>query len=300
MSDTPKIDRVLKLMKLMTGNVNYTVDELAKRLNTSSRTIYRYIESFSDAGFVVLHSGNVYSLGKDSKHFKQISQLIHFTDEEAYIVNQLIDAIDDNNMIKQNLRNKLCSVYNCTAIADTIVKGQNAINVNAVIEAITNEKQVVLKNYHSAHTGKIRDRVVEPFGFTTNYVQIWCYDTEAKTNKLFKTSRVESVEILNEAWQHKADHKEGYIDIFRFTGFETHPVKLKLGVLAHSLLIEEYPLAERDIIRVEGDPEHWILDTQVCGYVGVGRFVIGLRNDITIIDTPELEEYIENYKAQYL
>ena len=120
--DQPKIERVLRLMKLLTGNLNYTIEELAERLGTSPRSVYRYIETFKEAGFVVHKlEGGVYRLGKESRYFKDISQLIHFTDEEAYIVNQLIEALDNTNVIKQNLRKKLTSVYNCTSLAECVV-----------------------------------------------------------------------------------------------------------------------------------------------------------------------------------
>lgn len=289
--DQPKVERLLRLMKLMTGNVNYTVNDLAERLGTTYRSIYRYIETFKDAGFVVHKlDGGVYKLGKESPYFKDISQLVHFTDEEAHIVNRLIDGLDDTNMLKQNLRKKLTSVYNCTAVANCIVKGANAQNVNHLVEAISEQRQVVLKGYASSHTGVVRDRVVEPFGFTTNYVQVWCYEPESGMNKLFKTARIGSVEILSEEWQHAEDHNRGYIDIFRMTGFELQRVKLELGMLARNLLVEEYPLAERDI-KPFGDGR-WLLDTEVCNYVGVGRFVMGLMDDIRIVESPEFEAYI--------
>lgn len=289
--DQPKVERLLRLMKLMTGNVNYTVNDLAERLGTTYRSIYRYIETFKDAGFVVHKlDGGVYKLGKESPYFKDISQLVHFTDEEAHIVNRLIDGLDDTNMLKQNLRKKLTSVYNCTAVANCIVKGANAQNVNHLVEAISEQRQVVLKGYASSHTGVVRDRVVEPFGFTTNYVQVWCYEPESGMNKLFKTARIGSVEILSEEWQHAEDHNRGYIDIFRMTGFELQRVKLELGMLARNLLVEEYPLAERDIKPFGGG--RWLLDTEVCNYVGVGRFVMGLMDDIRIVESPEFEAYI--------
>ena len=289
--DQPKIERVLRLMKMMTGNVNYTVEDLAERLETSPRSIYRYIETFKDAGFVVQKvDGGVYRLGKESKYFKSISQLIHFTDEEAHIVNQLIEALDDTNMLKQNLRKKLTSVYNCTSMANSIVKGKNAININHIIEAIEGKRQVVLKNYASSHTGIIRDRLVEPFGFTTNYIQIWCYEPESGMNKLFNTARVGSVEVLQQEWQHTTEHREGYIDIFRMMGFEQKRVQLKVGVMARNLMTEEYPLSERDVTQI--DDNHWLLDTQVCNYIGISRFVLGLMSDIEIVDSPEFEQYI--------
>lgn len=289
--DQPKIERVLRLMKMMTGNVNYTVEDLAERLETSPRSIYRYIETFKDAGFVVQKvDGGVYRLGKESKYFKSISQLIHFTDEEAHIVNQLIEALDDTNMLKQNLRKKLTSVYNCTSMANSIVKGKNAININHIIEAIEGKRQVVLKNYASSHTGIIRDRLVEPFGFTTNYIQIWCYEPESGMNKLFNTARVGSVEVLQQEWQHTTEHREGYIDVFRMMGFEQKRVQLKVGVMARNLMTEEYPLSERDMTQL--DDNHWLLDTQVCNYIGISRFVLGLMSDIEIVDSPEFEQYV--------
>lgn len=289
--DQPKLERMLKLMKLMTGNVNYTVNDLAERLDTSYRSIYRYIETFKDAGFVVQKlDGGVYKLGKESRYFKEISQLVHFTDEEAHIVNQLIEALDDTNSLKQNLRRKLTTVYNCTSMASSIVRGKNASNVNRLLEAIEERRQVVLVDYASSHTGVVRNRLVEPFGFTTNYVQAWCYEPESGMNKLFRVSRIGSVEVLDVEWQSEAEHAEGYIDIFRMTGFEQHRVQLRLGMLARNLLIEEYPLAERDIVSL-GD-KSWMLDTMVCNYLGIGRFVMGLLDDIEVVDSPEFDRYI--------
>jgi hypothetical protein len=82
------------------------------------------------------------------------------------------------------------------------------------------------------------------------------------------------------------------------TGQSRHRVQLRLGLRSHNLLIEEYPLAEMYITQ-DGN-EHWILDTEVANYAGIARFVIGLKEDIDIIDTPELEAYIADYVAKYL
>ena len=289
--DQPKIERVLRLMKMMTSGNRYTVEQLAERLDTSYRSIYRYIDTFKEVGFVVhKEEGGVYRLGKESPYFKDISQLIHFTDEEAHIVNQLIGALDDTNALKQNLRRKLSSVYNCTSLANSIVKGKNAENVNHIIEAIEEHRQVILHDYSSSHTGSKRDRLVEPIEFTTNYVQIWCYDTSDGKTKLFNTARIGEVEVLESAWQHEAEHKCGYIDIFRNMGFEQYRVQLRLGVMSHNLLLEEYPLAERDLTQI--DETHWHFDTQVCNYAGIGRFVLGLAEDIEVIDSPDFIDYL--------
>jgi predicted DNA-binding transcriptional regulator YafY len=295
--DQPKIERLLRLMKMLTTNTTYTVDDLAERLSMSRRTIYRYIDTFREAGFVIKKSGDHIRLDKESPHFKDISQLVHFTEEEAVILKRAIESIDDTNLLKQNLKRKLYSVYDNKILADTIVRGSNTDNVHSLIEAIEEQKQVKLCSYRSAHAGAVRDRVVEPFAFTTNYIQIWCYDTEDNTCKLFKLSRIGSVEILDIGWQHKESHIKGVIDIFRMNGTEEHHIKIELGIMARNLLIEEYPLAEKYLMPTNNGK--WLLDTTVANYAGVARFVVGLMDDIQIIDSPELEQYIANYVTKY-
>lgn len=295
--DQPKLERLLRLMKLLTANTTYTVDQLAGRLDMSRRTVYRYIDTFREAGFVIKKSGDHIRLDKESPHFKDISQLVHFTEEEAVILRSAIENIDDTNALKQNLKRKLYSVYDNKTLADTVVRGKNAPNIRALIEAIESERQAVLHGYQSAHGSAVRDRRVEPFAFTTNYVQVWCYDTEAGTCKLFKTSRIASVSVSDEPWQHTAEHREGFIDAFRMHGENPCRVRLELGMLAYNLLCEEYPLAERDIRPLKQG--RWLLDTRVAGMAGIGRFAMGLLDDIRIVDSPELEVYIAEYLRKF-
>jgi hypothetical protein len=80
-------------------------------------------------------------------------------------------------------------------------------------------------------------------------------------------------------------------------GGEPITVKLLLGRLAYNLIMEEYPLSEKYITKQ--DASHWLLDTKVANLQGVGRFTIGLMDDIEIIESPELKEYINNYINKY-
>ena len=291
--DQPKIERMLRLMMLLTANNRYTVEELSRKLDTSVRTIYRYIDTFKDAGFLVTKNGEHFRIDKRSKYFKDISQLVHFTEEEAYILNSAIESIDPTNTIKQNLKAKLASVYDFKMLAECVVKGENARNVNSIIEAIENKKQIILHNYTSAHSRNVSDRLVEPLSFTTNYIQVWAYEVLSGKNKLFKLSRIGSVEILENDWEFEDGHKEGLMDLFRINSFEQYPIKLKLGLRAASLLVEEYPLGEKYLSPAPDDPSHFILDTFVCGYEGVGRFVLGLLDDIEILEGDGLKSFLK-------
>ena len=184
--DQPKLERLLRLMKLLTANTTYNVDQLAERLDMSRRTVYRYIDTFREAGFVIKKSGDCIRLDKESPHFRDISQLVHFTEEEAVILKNAIENIDDTNLLKQNLKRKLYSVYDNRSLADTVVRGKNAPNIRRLIEAIEEQRQVTLHGYQSGHGGEVRDRRVEPFAFTTNYVQVWCYDLESRSKSSSK------------------------------------------------------------------------------------------------------------------
>jgi predicted DNA-binding transcriptional regulator YafY len=183
--DQPKLERLLRVMKMLTANNSLTVDEIAAKLAISQRSVYRYIDTFRAAGFVIKKTDNFIKLDKSSPYFKDISQLIHFTEEEAFILKSAIENIDENNLLKQNLKKKLYTVYNYNILAETIVSGKNGKNVQQLVEAIENKRSVILRNYSSAHGNDIRDRFVEAYAFTTNYVQVWCYCPEENTNKLF-------------------------------------------------------------------------------------------------------------------
>ena len=290
--DQPKLERLLRLMKMLTANSYLTVDDIAEKLSISTRSVYRYIDTFREAGFVIKKKNNCIRLDKSSPYFKDISELIHFTEEEAYILKSAIESIDENNILKQNLKKKLYTVYNYKILAETIVNGRHSRNVRQLVQAMDEQQTVLLKNYSSSHGNDIRDREVEAFAFTTNYEQVWCFCLEDREIKLFRVSRIGSVEILPEKWKHTQEHQSGYIDIFRMHSDNRLPVKLKFGLPSSSLLMEEFPVASKHLQKISDN--EWILETEVCSYEGVGRFVLGLMGDIEIIDSPEFLHYITN------
>lgn len=296
--DQPKIERMLRLMKMMAGNRNYTIDELAEKLGTSYRSIYRYIDTFKDCGFVVNKvRSNVYKLGKLPKSYVELKNLIYFSEEEAYVVNGLINSLDATNMLKANLKKKLSAIYDSTSIVKYVQKSEVAEHIEQLGEAIRSKRKVILKAYESAHSQEVADRFIEPFELTTNCIDVWGFDLEKQENRVFKISRIGKVCLLQDSWSNEESHQTSKTDCFRISSFEQSPVKLELSLMAKSLLVEEYPLAEMDL-RHEDDK--WILETMVSGMEGVGRFVLGLLNEIKIIDSPALEDYIDNYVNNFL
>ena len=286
-----KFERQLRLMMLLTQNRNYTLEELGERLDMSTRNVYRYIEAFKMAGFVVRKRGKYYSLDKSSPYFKDITSLVHFTEEEAYILKRAIESVDGNTSLKQNLKHKLYKVYDYEILSAIVVRTGNADNVHFLYEAIKEKKQVLFRQYRSSNSQVVKDRLVEPFAFTANNNEIWCYEPASGMNKLFKVSRITKVEMTERPWQSEMEHREGFIDVFHNSSELRLPITLRLGMIAANLLIEEFPLAEKYMQKV--DDSHWIFSTNVCRYEGVARFILGLYEDIEIIDSPELEKFLE-------
>lgn len=296
--DQPKIERLLRIMQMLSGPTYYTLDDMKRSLQMSERTIYRYFDTFKAAGFSVFRiHGSVFRMATMKRPYPDLTKIVYFSEEEAYIVNRLIDSLDNTNALKQGLHRKLAAIYDTTTIADYVDKKTNAANIQALADAAKAKVFAILKNYESSHSGQIRDRKVEPFGFTTNYLDVWCYDPEDNSNKRFKIARIDEVVVLDEPWTHEAEHNSSEIDAFRMSGSEKYHVKLKLSLQAKNLMLEEYPLAEKSI-KKSGDA--YIFDADVCALEGVGRFVIGLAADIDIIEGEELKKYIHQYVAENL
>ncbi len=270
---------------------SYSVIELAEKYETSERTIHRYISTFRSIGFIVEQENGQYRIATMDKDFRKLSDLLHFSEEEAWLLTRAIHAVSDNNVLKTNLEKKLYSLYNFDRVADSVVKGKNSDNVHKLLKAMKEKKQVLLRSYRSANSNIERDRLVEPFDFSTNYIAVWAFDPESRTNKLFKTARIEHVEVLDKPFEHIQKHKKQTTDVFRISREKQTAVRLLLSMRAYSLLTEEFPLAEPLCTKLIDNK--WQFDAQVCGFDGVGRFILGLMDEIKILAPKELKEYVD-------
>lgn len=291
--EQPKIEKIFNLIRMMSGKKTFTVGELAEKMDTSYRSIYRYIDTFRSAGFVVEKiQGSTYRIVKMPSSFKNFDKLVYFTEEEAAVINSLIENLEETNSFKTTLRKKLSAIYDRTDILNATPKHPTAIKLFALNDAMHKKKRVVLKSYESAHSGTVLDRTVEPYRYTEGCMAIWAYDVENKDCRIFKVSRIGKVQITDIDWQNESEHRDGFVDAFRMAGTERYRVRLELSLRAKNLLTEEFPLAVKDI-RMENDK--WIYEGDVTHMAGIGRFVIGLIRDIRILESDELRSYISEY-----
>lgn len=291
--DHGRIVRLLKLMELLSSNVDYTIQELMDRLETSRRSVFRYIDSLKVAGFTMKKKGtNVHKLLTHSCHKIELSQLIHLSDEEAYLLHNLLGALTSDCQVAINLEKKLTALFDATSVTEIIGNKVAGENIMRLRQAIDEKKQVTLVGYESGNTMSISDRLVEPIKFSTNYTDVYAYEVSTGITKVFKISRISQVEVSLTDWQHEGKHEIIETDCFRMAGKEDIPVTLKMTLKAKNLLIEEYPLSSK---YISYDGKSWWFKGNVKDLAGVGRFVIGLADQMNIIDSPGLVKHLKRF-----
>ena len=278
-------------MLMLSSNVDYTTPELADLLEITERSIYRYIRSFKDNGFVLeKRNPNIHKLLKMPLDEIKLDELIQISSEEAFILHTLLLSITGGSQIHINLEQKLAALFDATSITEIIGKKTAAENVRILKKAIDEKECVELIDYESGHTMKVSDRIVEPYGFSTNFADVYAYEPASGICKTFKITRIGWVRPIGAEWEFEEKHEVIDPDCFRMNGKESIPVTLRMTLMAKNLLIEEYPLSMRDISYKDGC---WLLNTVVKDLAGVGRFFLGLSDQIEIIDSPKLESYIK-------
>jgi predicted DNA-binding transcriptional regulator YafY len=287
-----KFDRQLRLMILLTQNREYTLDQLCERLEISRRNLYYYIEGFKENGFIVEKKGQIYRLDKSSPFFKRITELVHFTEDEAITLKHVLESASDTSIQVRNLKNKLYKLYDFDILSNVEVSKQVAENISTLYDAIKEHRQVIIKGYSSPHSNTTSDRAVEPFLFMNGNNEIRCYELKSGMNKTFKISRMGGVKLLDLIWCNEKKHKIIYTDIFQFSSEDKKPIKLRLNRLSCNILKEEYPIAEKYISQE--DEQHWIFQTDVCSYKGVGRFVLGMFEDIQVLESDEFATFLKD------
>jgi len=285
-----KLERELNLLLLLIENHSYTVNEICVKNDISRRNLYYYLEFFRDAGFIVEKQGPYFRIRKDSPFFRKLDATVHFTEDEAVLMRRLLDQTGDHSPQVQQLMHKLDKLYDLNIIDSVEVREQVSRNTSALYQAIKGRLTVVLQGYSSPHSNTVQDRVVEPFLFMNGNQEIRCFELSSGLNKTFKISRIGDVKVLDVTWANAKRHRMMETDIFMFSAEQQQQVSMVMGRLATNVLREEYPRAERYISQRDAD--HWLCQMPVSSFVGVGRFVLGLYDDIEVLEPQAFRDYL--------
>jgi len=282
-----KLLRLFQIIGVLKAG-HWTIRQLADRFDTSERTIYRYINLLEEVDFLI-------EKDFDNRYFIITSEddpsQSQFSVEEMRLMKKLIQSGTVDNPLRNLLLKKLSLNSELDSMPRLFLRARLGKFVELLAEAIGEKKQVVLKNYHSANSNEIRDRLVEPIHFGDNYQSIMALDTADKVCKQFKLDRIGEVIAFNKPFAFQSLHQKNQTDIFGFTGDASTWVTLELSLRAYLLLREEYPLSLPFLTKQE---DHYLFHGPVANFEGVGRFTLGLIDEITIKNPESFINFLKN------
>lgn len=289
-----KLLRLFQIISVLkTGR--WTIRSLAQRFDTSERTIYRYVNLLEEVELLI-------EKDFDGKYFIHSSGdelgTAEFTIEEMKLIKKVIQTELDNNPLKALLLKKLSLNSELDKVPNLIVHARRGKLVEQIAQAMKDKRQLVLRNYHSANSSEITDRLIEPIGFGDNYQTVIALDTKDKLSKQFKIDRIGEIVEAGKAFEYEQLHQKTTTDIFGMTGGgKSTWVTLDLRMRSYLLLREEHPLAIPYIEKKEDG--YYQFHGPVNNFDGIGRFVLGLLDETVVAGPPEFKKYLEEKIKKY-
>jgi len=279
MHNQNKILRVLQLISLLKKEPAKSIRFLSGILDSTDRTVYRYLDLVKELGFELQKDQNNKFLIIGDDDYETVS----FSNEEATLLRDLVLSTGKGSKLRDSLLQKIYLQSELSIQGNHVLKAQLGKMVTIINTAINENKRVILKSYHSINSQKISDRLIEPICLTDNYNSICGFEVETKTNKYYNLERITEVVLSNEQQEFQNLHQLDEMDAFGFSKLngETFQVELILSLKAYILLKEEYPKTEKYIKKDKG-LDIYILKIEVNNPKPITRFILGLKDDVEV------------------
>jgi predicted DNA-binding transcriptional regulator YafY len=288
-----KIGKLLKLINILAYDRPKSIDRLAQLMEKSTKQIKRDISAL-EAFFVIDYIDNkpFICVEPSNDQFKQMN----ITNAEAkHLLQHLLGS---KQSLSRSLSYKL-SLYLNEELDFIKEEVDLPKKLNSVEHAISANTRLELINYRSSNSGCIKNRTVEPISIQAD-VYLIAYDIAAETTKVFHLDRAQDVKILNQSYiQFEGEHKHLQHDAFNMFGLKSTPIELLLSARAANVLMEQYPEAAVNLNEERHfDQIKYRLNIEIQEYQGVGRFIIGLFQEVEIVKDAGLKKYVLDYINQ--
>lgn len=289
MHNQHKILRVLQLITLLRKAPPKSIHFLAGVLESTDRTVYRYLDLVKELGFELQkdHNNKFQIVGGDE--YQQIS----FSNEEVLLLRDLVMTTGKDNKLRDSLLKKIFLQSELAIQGNQILKANLGKMVEKINSSISENKRIVLKGYHSLNTQKISDRIIEPITLTDNYNSVCGFEVETQLNKYYNIERITEVIQLEEEQQFHQSHQLDEIDVFGFSekNGQKFSVELLVSLRAYILLKEQYPKIDNHITK-EINTEKYRVKINVNNPKPITRFILGLKEDIEVIGSKSFLKHI--------
>lgn len=284
-----RIYRVFQLVNFLRAKPSKSVTSMMQYLDTSERTVYRYMDLLKELGFTLERDhGNRWSIQSQGN-----TDIMPFSPQEADFVEKLIKTSGKQNKLAQSVLSKIKQSLQVQVSANLMFQAHLGQIVEALSVAIMESRQVKLRDYTSANSLTVSDRVVEPMCFTENYEAISAFEVKSKQNKYFNIERIGSVEVLETPMKYEPQHEFYRPDIFGFQGKAmTKEIEIEMNLRACLVLKEEFPMSIPYVKQLPNTDRYSFM-AKVQSFQAPGRFVLGLPEDVKVIGSKEFIRYID-------
>jgi len=296
MKDPGKLLRLFRALNLLAGSRRgYTVDELAEKLGVSRRTVYRDLIIYGHCGFEVVTHPVTHRLRVSNP--SETAEKIGFDTDEARLLEEALLGLPEGP-VRSDLLDKVRSFGGSSHALGHYLNQQAGLHYKSLSQAIRERVQVVLSDYNAPSSQSISNRLVEPYGFSASLDTLYAFEPASRRNKTYKIVRIGQVRLERMPWQFAHLHEAPKTDAFGMPlGGSVLEVHLHLGQLSSNLLREEHPAAAlhlSPLLAPKKGERVYELQLRVADYRGIGRFVLGLIDDIDIIGPPEFVKHLKN------
>ncbi len=281
-----KIQRIFRLIQYLTEYPPKTVEKLASILNISIQTVYRDIKVLEDIG---------YDIDKDEHYRYKINMgnhYAHLNESEKKLIIGVLKSKNDSPALVNSIIQKL-KLHHTTPDIEGFRAAKLLKIIQQLLHSIENQLAVTLINYQSTSEGSAtRDRTVLPLHFDENKLSITAYDFEKKMLRVFKLARIGEIEPVT------IDNTEIMIkdipilDTFGFAGSLDFEIRILLTKRSAAILAEEFPSVRQSVLENTDSNFPFTFSTKVCGYEGIGRFVLGLLTEIKVVNDEGFKKYL--------
>lgn len=289
MHNQHKILRVLQLITLLKKAPPKSIRFLAGVIESTDRTVYRYLDLVKELGFELHkdHNNKFQIVGGDE--YQQIS----FSNEEVLLLRDLVMTTGKDNKLRDSLLQKIYLQSELAIQGNHILKANLGKMVEKINSSISENKRIVLKGYHSLNTQKISDRIIEPITLTDNYNSVCGFEIETQLNKYYNLERITEVIQLEEEHQFHQLHQMDEMDVFGFSekNGQKFSVELLVSLRAYILLKEQYTKIDSFITK-EINSEKYRVKIDVNNPKPITRFILGLKEDIEVVGSESFLKHL--------
>ncbi len=288
-----KLERLLDTIELLRPP-GRSKQALTRHFDCDPKTIGRYFKTMEKANIFVEEdeAGRCYIVEPLVKGIA-----VRLSSEEGEFLYDLINSAAPAHPLAAPVLSKLLFYTELDKRVKNTFRRTLPEVIQKLSEAMRFNRQISIREYYSASTGKMKERLLQPLNFSANMNYLLAYEASDNRKVNLKTDRIADVTILEALCTVSPDVET---DVFQIAGNEErHEVSLLLNPLAHRLLIEQIPDTERCIAPSDNERFPFRFTATVHNFLPVGRFILGLPGSVAVEGPEELKTYLRRKIGEF-